>query len=153
MAGPKAAPKMPQALDTRLIMEPFLSNRARSRAMMVMITTTIRPTRSISLLSALPLRKTGWYTSLAKAEAEARSWESAVLMEAARMAESRMPESRAGKRLRTSWMKTSSLFSRPLPKYRKPMRPVSTEKRRIRVVQLLPITALRLHSFSERMDM
>ena len=63
--------------------------------------TTARPIHSISLSPALFLRRMGLYTSLAKADAEASSWESAVDMDAARMADKSTPEMTPGKILRT----------------------------------------------------
>ena len=109
MAGPNAAPNTPQALDTRLMMEPASGSAAMSSATTAMASTTMRPAQSISLSLALSLRTTGLYTSLANAEAAARSWLSAVDMDAASTAESRMPEMMPGNRRRTMVMNTKEL--------------------------------------------
>ena len=106
MVGPKAAPNTPQALDTRDIMLPELGLEAMSSATTEMMSTTMRPAHIISLSLALSLRKTGLYTSLAKALAAMRSWESAVDMDAASTAESSRPEMTPGNILRTMVMNT-----------------------------------------------
>ena len=106
MTGPKAAPNTPQALDTRDIMLPESGLEAISRATTEMISTTIRPAHIISLSLALPLRKTGLYTSLAKALAAISSWESAVDIDAASTADSSRPEMTPGKILRTMVINT-----------------------------------------------
>ena len=73
-------------------------------------------------------------------------------MDAARMAESRMPEMTAGKILRTIWMNTveESLTS---PRNRCPIHPAATENRMIRTFQEIPIFALFFRSLSLRTDM
>lgn len=92
ITGPKAAPKMPQAFSTKVIMVPLEGLAAMSSATTEMASTTSRPAQSISRSELFPLRIIGLYTSLAKAAEAARSWESAVLMAAARMALSSRPE-------------------------------------------------------------
>ena len=111
MAGPKAAPKTPQALDTRSMMEPAFGLEAMMRARRAITRTTTRPVQSISLSVVLPLRMRGLYTSLEKAEAAESSWLSAVDMAAARIADSRMPEMIDGKSWRTMLMKTRELLA------------------------------------------
>ena len=110
IVGPKAAPKTPQALETRAMIEPVLGFEAMSSATAATPRTTSRPAQSISRSLTLFLRITGLYTSLAKAEAAERSWLSAVLIEAARTAESSTPEISPGKILRTIEIKTSELL-------------------------------------------
>ena len=59
MAGPKAAPNTPQALETSAIMEPALGLAAKYSAVKEMAKTTKRPAHSISLSEALLLRTKG----------------------------------------------------------------------------------------------
>ena len=151
MTGPKAAPNTPQAFSTRPIIVPLFGFAAMSRAMTAMMTTTMRPAQSISLSLAF-LRNTGLYTSLAKAEAEASSCESQVLIAAARMAESSMPLTTAGNIVRTIVMNTTDESSIS-PRNIRPIRPEPTEKMRMMKVQLMPITLDLRRSLLERMDM
>lgn len=122
-----------------------------SRAMTAMMTTTMRPAQSISLSLAF-LRNTGLYTSLAKAEAEASSWESAVLIAAASMADSSRPLTSSREDVRTIVMNTTDESSIS-PRNIRPIRPEPTEKMRMMKVQLMPITLDLRRSLLERMDM
>ncbi len=107
IAGPKAAPKIPHALETSAMIEPALGFEAMMSAATEIPRTTIRPVHIISLSLALPfLMMTGLYTSLEKADEAASSWLSAVLMEAASTAERSIPEITPGKIFLTIWMKT-----------------------------------------------
>ena len=106
IAGPKAAPKIPHALETSAMIEPALGFEAMMSAATEIPRTTIRPVHIISLSLALPFLMTGLYTSLEKADEAASSWLSAVLMEAASTAERSIPEITPGKIFLTIWMKT-----------------------------------------------
>ena len=134
------------------MMVPLLGLEAIRSATMAMMSTTTRPIQNISLSLALPLRKMGLYTSLANADALASSWLSAVDMEAARMAESRIPLTTGGKMRRTIWMNTVELSSIS-PSSIRPTTPEATAKPRISSVQVTPMAALFLISLSDRTDM
>ena len=109
-----------------------VSRTFRSTPRMVLLSWTLT-----SRMSAMPL---------------ASSWLSAVDMEAARMAERRMPEITPGKMRRTIWIKTVEL-SLISPRSRWPMQPAATEKIRISVVQVIPIFAERFRDFWLSTDM
>ncbi len=155
MAGPKAAPNTPQALETSSIMLPARGESAIRRAMKEITSTTMRPAHSISLSADLFLRITGLYTSLAKAEAEDSSWLEAVLMEAASTPESKMPLMIAGKMLRTIAMKTREflLIFSSMPKYMRPTTPTIVAKKQMSAVQLMAMMADFFISFCEPRDM
>ena len=155
MVGPKAAPNTPQAFSTRPMMVPLFGLEATIRAITAMMMTTTRPAHSISLSEA-SLRNTGLYTSLAKAEAEASSWESAVDMDAASMAESSMPEISAGKMARVIWMNTveeSVISMMPREDITRPTAPAATDMVSMTSVQEMPMTLDLRSSFWERTDM
>ena len=101
IAGPNAAPNTPHALDTRFIMVPLPGFDAIKRAIIEITMTTTRPTQSICSSLALFFVNMGLYTSLANAEALDSSWLSAVDIEAARIADRRMPLTMGGNILRT----------------------------------------------------
>lgn len=84
-----------------------------------MMMTTILPAQSISLSDALFLN-IGLYTSDENADDEARSCESAVLMDAARIAERSIPATSAGNTPLTSLMNTCELSVSPPPRYLRP---------------------------------
>ena len=76
-------------------------------------------------------------------------------MAAARMADSRTPETSGGKSLRTMVMNTRLFLEMPSSKPRdiRPRTPTSTEKIRISVVQVMPIFAERFRDFWLSTDM
>ena len=76
-------------------------------------------------------------------------------MEAARMAESRIPQIRAGKIVRTILINTRDFVSAfsTSPSSRCPMQPAATENRMIRMFQAIPIFALLRRSLLLRTDM
>ena len=98
------------------------------------------------------MRNTGLYTSLAKAEAEASSWESAVDIEAASMADSSTPEITGGKMRRVIWMNTVA-ESEISPMNTRPTAPAITDITSMITVQEMPITLDLRSSFWERTDM
>ena len=155
IAGPKAAPNTPQALETSSIMLPARGESAISSATKEIARTTRRPAQSISLSLEEFLRITGLYTSLAKAEAEESSWLEAVLIEAASTPESSTPLMSAGKMLRTIAMKTSEflLMLSSIPRYIRPTTPTIVAKKQMRAVQLIAIIADFFISFCEPKDM
>ena len=75
-------------------------------------------------------------------------------MEAARIAESRMPETSAGKIFRTMVMNTRDSFSvaASKPSISRPKMPTSVENTRISVVQVMPMVADCLMDFWDRTD-
>ncbi len=109
MVGPNAEPNAAHAHSTSAIMPLQFGLSAITSATTEITATIILPAQSISLSEAF-FRKTGLYTSDANAEEDAKSWESAVLMEAAKIAESRAPESNAGNRLLTIYIKIRLLL-------------------------------------------
>ena len=155
MTGPNAAPNTPHALETRSMMEPAPGSIARIRASRAMIRTTRRLVQIISSFVAWFLRIRGLYTSLEKEDAAESSWLSAVDMDAARIAESRMPEITDGNSLRTMLMNTRLLpeIVSSKPRNNRPMTPTSTAKIRISVVQVIPIFAERFRDFWLSTDM
>ena len=76
-------------------------------------------------------------------------------MEAAKIAESRTPESNAGNRLLTIYIKIRLLLpsSRYVPRYSCPTSATAEAIIKIRAVQVLPTIQDFFISFSERMDM
>ena len=149
IAGPKAAPKIPHALETSAIIEPALGFEAMMSAATAIPRTTIRPVHIISLSLALPFLMTGLYTSLENADEAASSWLSAVLMEAASTAESSIPEITPGKIFLTIWMKTRefSLIDSSKPRKSLPITPIKVAKNTISNVHVIPIFADFFKSF------
>ena len=133
IAGPKAAPKIPHALETSAMIEPALGFEAMMSAATAIPRTTIRPVHIISLSLALPFLMTGLYTSLENADEAASSWLSAVLMEAASTAERSIPEITPGKIFLTIWMKTRefSLIDSSKPRKSLPITPIKVAKNTI----------------------
>lgn len=88
------------------MMEPAFGFEAISSAMMEMASTTKRPAQSISFSAGLVLAQDRLVDVAGEGGGAARSWLSAVDMDAASTAESRMPEITPGKILRTIVMNT-----------------------------------------------
>ena len=155
MEGPNAAPNTPHALETSPMMEPALGFVAMSNAASATISTIRRPFHMSSLSLAWFLRRMDLYTSLENADDAASSWLSAVLIAAARTADSNIPEMRPGNMLRTISTNTNSLALMPSskPRQRRPTMPMIAANATMITVQLMPINADFFISFCERMDM
>ena len=124
-----------------------------------MTATTIRPAQSISLSEAF-LRKTGLYTSEEKADEDASSCESAVLIEAAKIAERRIPAINSRSPFPLKIMRTivinTRLFSFSAsadPMNSWPTRPTTVAIPRMIVVQTEPIMRDFFISASDLIDM
>ena len=114
--------------------------------------TTIRPTHITFLSDAFFLIEV-LYTSDANAEDAARSWESAVDILAAMIAEMTTPPMKTGKTLRAISTKTRFLLSSiESPRYFLATMATTDAIRRIRVVQEIPIQRDFFISFSDLIE-
>ena len=152
MTGPNADPNAPHAFDTSAMIPSQSGFIAMASATTEMMMTTILPAQSISLSDALFLN-IGLYTSDENADDEARSCESAVLMDAARIAERSIPATSAGNTPLTSLMNTCELSVSPPPRYLRPTIPTTDAITRMIPVQQVPTILDFFISFSDLIEM